>query len=865
MNKLPATVNQKKTSTPEKAADVSTYNILRQQAFDNSLQANILSTVSSGKLIVANAAACKLLGYSNKELLTKSRSTIFDIREGSFKKMLKQRTAEGKSTAFVTAIKKGGRMFSCEITSAVFMDNEGIEKAITTITDMSQSIRKQKNIDVKKDKIVADNIVLARLKQRKIDIKKEKIVADNIVLAKSKQNDIDTKTKKIVAGNIMLAKSKQKVIDVKKEKIVADNIILAQAKSDARLAENNEWLKYIGKTSYGVMWDWDTVTGSIYVGESIEEVFGYKMRNNTVHYEDFIRCLLPDEKDRVETKLLEALVPPVKSWDDSFMFRCSNGSLAAANCRASIIRNEAGKAIRLIGAIHDVSRLQKLEKQLKDQVTMRDELRNIFQEAARISFDGIWYWNLLTNEFFLGEGFEELLGYAVKNNTGNTTVNWSKYIYPADKKTVEKGIQKAIASGASHWQQTCRFLKADGSIASVFNRASIIRLDDGKPCRMIGALHDLSRQRELEQKLEYEIVIKGKMLTEYAESFKLAFNSSSDVFYNSDLVTNQVIISDGYEKEFGYKITGNMTPVEDWVSQIHPADKTAVIHDYIRMLASKEIEWKCAYRFLRADNSVADVLSSGIILRNATGKAYRMIGSMHDISKEKVLEERLEQEIRLKEKQIADAMEDAKNAERSDIGKELHDNINQLLGASRMYLQMAKRGGTDSEMYINRSSEYTLSAIEEIRKLTRGLITDTIRNLGLATAIENIARDTMEIYPVKIACTLNNFTEKGLNDKFKLNLFRIVQEQLNNILKHAKAASIVISLSQNKKTTSLIIADDGVGFDICKKQEGIGIANIKSRAASYNGIADFDSEPGQGCVLSVVFPLAAELLNKVPV
>ena len=148
--------------------------MLYRHAFDNSLQANIITTVSSGKIITVNKAACKLLGYSKKELLTKSRKTIFDINESSFKKMLKQRTSEGHSIAMVKAIKKSGRHIPCEITSAVFMDEDGIEKAITTIADMSQSILKQKNIDTKKEKIVADNIVLAKSKQKDIDTKKKK-------------------------------------------------------------------------------------------------------------------------------------------------------------------------------------------------------------------------------------------------------------------------------------------------------------------------------------------------------------------------------------------------------------------------------------------------------------------------------------------------------------------------------------------------------------------------------------------------------------------------------------------------------------------------------------------------------------------
>ncbi|MEI9808898.1 MAG: PAS domain-containing protein [Bacteroidota bacterium] len=129
-----------------------------------------------------------------------------------------------------------------------------------------------------------------------------------------------------------------------------------------------------------------------------------------------------------------------------------------------------------------------------------------------------------------------------------------------------------------------------------------------------------------------------------------------------------------------------MTPADNWAEHIHPDDKERVMEDYRRMLVSEEVEWKCSYRFIRADSSVANVISSRIILRHPDGKAYRMIGSMVDVSKQKVLDEKLELEIKLKEKQIAEAREDARDTERSDIGRELHDNVNQLLGASKLIL-----------------------------------------------------------------------------------------------------------------------------------------------------------------------------------
>lgn len=740
MQKTPLQIKKRQPGISKKPKAAISDIALRNLAFDRSLQANIISTVSSGQIVIANNAACKLLGYSKSEILTKNRSTIFDIKKTSFKNMLKQRTAEGQSAALVTAIKKNGKLLTCEITSAVFLDEDGIEKAITTVVDMSQSIRRQQNIDSRKEKLVTDNIALAKSEQKvidiknqklvadninlaksdqkRLDIKNEKIVADNIDLAKSEQKVIDIKNKKIVAHNIVLAKSAQKKIDIKNQKIVADNIILAQAKSDDTQLEHNEWRKYIAETSYDVMWDWDIATGEIYTGDSVEEIFGYKLRNNISNFNDFLHCLLPEEKTRLEEKLTKVLSSADKNWDDSFMFKRKDGSMAAVTSRATIVRNEQGKAIRLIGATQDISKLNELKKKLAEQIIIKKEYSDIFHLAAKLSYDGIWDWNLLTNEFFLGEGFEELFGYAINSGTGSMA-DWSKHLHPDDKEAVEKSLQDAITSSDPHWEQAYRFIKSDGSVANVFGRASIIR--------------------------------------------------------------------------------------------------------------------------------------------NAKGKAYRMIGAIHDLSRQKELEEMLALEIRLKEKQIADASEDAKDAERSNIGKELHDNINQLLGASKMYLDMAKNDDEHSKIYLNQSSEYTVSAIEEIRKLTKALTTDIIKNFGLCEAIDNIAHDTMEVNPIKISCVLDKLIEDKVSDKFKLTIFRIVQEQINNILKHAKATGVTIKFSQNKKTITLNVTDNGIGFDPAIKRKGIGLDNIKSRAISYSGNADFISQPGKGCILIVTFPVTEKL------
>ena len=212
-------------------------------------------------------------------------------------------------------------------------------------------------------------------------------------------------------------------------------------------------------------------------------------------------------------------------------------------------------------------------------------------------------------------------------------------------------------------------------------------------------------------------------------------------------------------------------------------------------------------------------------------------------------------ETKLKAIQIANAISEAKELERSDLGKELHDNVNQILAAARIFMDLAQRNTKNRKDNITRSSEYTLTAIEEIRKIAKGLVNNAIKNVGLCVAITKMTQDLMQGHPIKIICKMDESLHTRMSEKFNLDIFRIVQEQLNNIIKHAEASRVRIALSQNETEIQLTIADNGVGFDVTKNVDGIGIINIKSRAEFYKGSAAFVSRPGKGCILTARFPV----------
>jgi signal transduction histidine kinase len=107
---------------------------------------------------------------------------------------------------------------------------------------------------------------------------------------------------------------------------------------------------------------------------------------------------------------------------------------------------------------------------------------------------------------------------------------------------------------------------------------------------------------------------------------------------------------------------------------------------------------------------------------------------------------------------------------------------------------------------------------------------------------------------IVIRLDIQHITEDQIEDRRKLTLFRIVQEQLNNILKHARAMEVLVRLSMEGDQIVLTVSDDGVGFDVSHHRRGVGITNIVSRAELFGGHVEIQSKPGEGCLLTVNLP-----------
>ena len=130
---------------------------------------------------------------------------------------------------------------------------------------------------------------------------------------------------------------------------------------------------------------------------------------------------------------------------------------------------------------------------------------------------------------------------------------------------------------------------------------------------------------------------------------------------------------------------------------------------------------------------------------------------------------------------------------------------------------------------------------------------------GLVNSITDMLGNISRVYDLKFITNWEGIDEPQLSDQLKLTIYRILQEQLNNILKHAKAKTVSIELKQHVILLELNIKDDGIGFDVSSKRNGVGLQNIISRTELFNGNVSINSQPGKGCELIVYFNIKQEL------
>ncbi|QNA45282.1 hybrid sensor histidine kinase/response regulator [Lacibacter sediminis] len=468
-----------------------------------------------------------------------------------------------------------------------------------------------------------------------------------------------------------------------------------------------------------------------------------------------------------------------------------------------------------------------------------------YEFVSKATNDLVWDWDVLNNKVHRNEEqFVKILKLPAELRNENNDF-WNSRIHPDEGDLKDKILGNLERDkSATHFEEEYRFLRGDGEYIYVIDKGYAVRNEQGQVIRIIGSLQDITESKKAEAQLR-----------ESEEKYRLFFNSiPASVFiwslddYNILEVNETATENYGYSRQDFLKMSMLDIRREEDRKNFTSFAKEAKNECF----TSTSRLWKHINN--EGEEMYMQIVSNKIEYNNRS--AIMAIAS--NVTEKIKLERKLEEEKQKMEQEITRAVIIAQEKEREEIGRELHDNVNQILASSRLYLGLVKDKGVEYKSFIEESDVLIHTAIQEIRHLSHALIPPAMQDADLEKSINSLINIVQEGSGIIVSKEVSIIDKSIMSEQLKLTIYRILQEQVNNILKYAKASTMEIQLLQCNEKILLRVRDNGIGFDPEQKTDGVGLMNIRTRAALQKGDVKMITSPGNGCELFVEFNLSCQ-------
>jgi len=529
-------------------------------------------------------------------------------------------------------------------------------------------------------------------------------------------------------------------------------------------------------------------------------------------------------------------------WKGEASFTGIDGEKKILLHTISMLYDEQGNKIGLLGVGKDITDRKKAQARLQES-----EL--FYRNMITHSLDGIVLTDKTGSIRYCSPSIQRISGYETAYLLGRKIF---EFVHPSDTKVAFEAFDTEMRKESQLNYLTLRLKHANGDWVwctarghnlinnPIFNAMVIYFTNDSKR----KAIEDKLRESEQRFRSLVQNVQMGVTMREPSGKLIMANRAAEEM-----LGVGQDELSCSFENTDDWNtISEDGTPMP---IDAHPVPVSIRTGSPVRGIVMG------VYRKKHNDRVWILVNTEPIV--NDEGQLIYVICSFMDITEQKRMAQLLiDQEIQ-KQKQVTQATIDAQEKERTEIGKELHDNINQHLNTTRLYLEVAKeKAGGEVLQMINLAHKNMAGIINEIRQLSQSLVPPTLGDLGLAESIQDLCDGLRRSHKFKIKFSRSHFEEEIIPDNLKLSLFRILQEMISNIIRHSGATQISIKLQTDAESIFLNITDNGNGFDTQSAREGLGLNNIRTRVALFNGKMELKTAPGEGCVLHVTIPYHRE-------
>ena len=632
------------------------------------------------------------------------------------------------------------------------------------------------------------------------------------------------------------------------------------------LRESEERLRLANRATNDVIWDWDIIHDSQMWNPAGATVFGWS--DITRHPQTaawWTERVHPDDQQRVADGFSAAVHDPSQTqWQDEYRFRKSDGSYATVLDRGYVMRDEQGRAVRMIGAMLDITDRKRAEEQLREAL--------LWQETAiAAGHVGFWDWDLQTNTVVYSREWKSQIGYE-EHEIGNGFEEWQTRLHPDDREATLRLVRESIAEARPSWEVQFRFRHKDGSYRWILAQASVLCDDTGRAIRTLGAHVDITERKRAEETL-HESEIRYRTIADYTYDWETWIGPDGRLLYCSPSVKRIT----GYSSE---ELLNDQALIK---RMVHPDDR-AVAEDHLDLEMSESSSvLPLDYRIHTKNGEERWVSHYCMPVYDDHGQCAGRRGSTRDITDRKRLEEQLRHSQKLQ-------------AVGELAGGVAHD-FNNLLTAVFGHCELLEKAVGES-VEVNSALEGIREAARQAAGVTRSLLTfsaklpsykqrvelqelvrKTVHVMGrMLPASIDVVREPAEAAPIwlhadgvhlqQIIMNLAINARDAMPDGGTLHI--TVDELSGDVAKTVRLEQADENAPQPARFARLIVSDTGTGMppDILSRVfepffttkergrgTGLGLAIVHGIVKEHNGHIEVDSAPGEGTTFTITLPV----------
>ena len=599
-------------------------------------------------------------------------------------------------------------------------------------------------------------------------------------------------------------------------------------RAETELQVSYERLRMAVEAGRFMGWDFELKSGKNRWFGDLQHLLGIQSDNYTAQSGEFSSRVHAEDRDRV-SQLIDDARQRGLPYIAEFRLHRTEGTVRWVHARGRFYYAADGAPQRMLGLAADITDRKLAEKKLRDS---EDRMAGIVGSAmdAIIAIDAehrIVLFNAAAEKIFgctqgeaLGTKIDRFIPERFRSEHGACMGRFG-----------EAGVStRNMGEPVTLWA-----LRTNGQEFPVEASITCLESDIGK--LFIVIIRDITERRRAEEAIR-----------ESEERFRLLANSAPVMIWTAGPDRKCSYVNKTWLDFTGRAIEQELG--DDWVGGLHPDDVGPSLRTYTEAFDRRE-SFELQYRLRRHDGEYRWVLDKGVPRLNADGTFAGYIGSCIDITERKLAEESLST--------IGRRLIDAQEKERTWIGRELHDDINQQLALLAVELdRWGQQVPTAEELMEQvRHAQRRINQIaKEVQGLSHRLHSSKLEYLGLATAASSFCRELSEQSKVEIQFSSARIP-RNLSQEISLCLFRVLQEALQNAVKHSGVRSFTVDLHGTEELIELTVSDNGAGFE---QQEafarpGIGLISMRERLQLVHGDICVRSKPGSGTTILAHVPL----------